>query len=637
MSMQRKLSVAPPKDPNFVRVGEPVEVRSNSSGLKMLVRVPKDEKLEKINGTVLDQMQKIIDEVNVGHNYIQKTKILNAQLEYYVNLRSYENIIRKATHLTVDSDPTSLDQLRNRLCTDPWLGLFFDHVNECRVNNKKKKMTTTNWTLLKQTIIAYYFNFFLHKKHKVVIKKSKLPTFASSCILMKQETNRFKDLFVFELNNGLLNKSKVDEDDLYMADDYLEPMETFKDEFRNVKYDTISELLEAAQEIWRDDPDNFNIIQNLQRLGIKNLRGTWSAIMSISSASADLASNIASATLSAGGQFIDASGQVLSAVGSAAATTAGYGVVGVGGGLLGGIGGAALWIGAGLSMPFAIPILATGAAVGAIGSMVGHHFGYDDGASVANVSKYRPKYDPVVSKYQISIGKIIKEPNNNNKWIQKGFFITLCYFVDELLEECRAEYENTSGVIEWGDEEPVYQNGKNFYNFEREKDLLRQIVSVIPTAAQGQFYDDIQKLETTSIKKIRDQLDVVLIAEIEKVINNSTGDLKSANENNLKTDQINVKKWWSVLSDEAKTNTHSTKAKVFETISKIDTWKWDSSGKAVTSDGECGYSAPKKSDGSSKNYRKSPQYRNLKKGLKEGSVTKKEFKAGKKELKRILG
>ena len=632
MSMQKKL--VPQKDSDAVKIGEPVEVRSNSEGLKMLVRVKKDEKLEKINGTVLDQMQKIIDEVNVGHNYIQKTKILQAQLEYYVHLRNYEHIIRKATHLTVDSDPTSLDQLRDRLCTDPWLGLFFDHVNECRVNNKKKKMTTTNWTLLKQTIIAYYFNFFLHKKHKVVIKKSKLPTFASSCILMKQETNRFKDLFVFELNNGLLNKNKVDEDDLYMADDYLEPMETFKDEFRNVKYDTISELLEATQEIWRDDPDNFDIIQNLQRLGIKNLRGTWSAIMSISSASADLASNIASATLTAGGQFIDKTGKVLSAVGSAA----GYGVVGVGGGLLGGIGGAALWIGAGLSMPFAVPILATGAAVGAIGSMFGHHYGYDDGASVANVSKYRPKYEAVVSKYQISIGKIIKEPNNNNKWIQKGFFITLCYFIDELLEECRAVYEKKEGAIEWGDEEPVYQNGKNFYNFEREKDLLRQIVSVIPTADQKQFYDDIQKLETTSIKKIRDQLDVALIAEIKKYVKNDTEFESTLTDKNLETVRTDVKKWWSVVSDEAKKDTNNKQ--IATSISKIDTWRWDSSAsggaKAVTSDGECGYSAPKK-DGSGRNYRKSPQFRAMKKGLKDGSVSKKEYKDGKKELKRILG
>ena len=78
MSMQRK-SAPPRKVSDAVKVGEAVELRTNSEGLKMFTRVKKDEKLEKIAGTVFDQMQKIIDEVNVGHNYIQKTKILQAQ------------------------------------------------------------------------------------------------------------------------------------------------------------------------------------------------------------------------------------------------------------------------------------------------------------------------------------------------------------------------------------------------------------------------------------------------------------------------------------------------------------------------------------------------------------------------------
>jgi hypothetical protein len=612
MSMQRK-SAPPQKVSDAVKVGEAVELRTNSAGLKILTRVKKDEKLEKIAGTVFDQMQKIIDEVNVGYNYIQKTKILTAQLEYYTHLRPYENIIRKATHLTVDSDPTSLDQLRDRLCTDPFLGLFFDHVNLCRRDEEKKKMTTNDWLILKQTIIAYYFNFFLHKKYKYVIKKSKLPTFASSCILMKPDTNRFKDLFVFELNNGSLGKvgtsgkaATYEEDDLFLSSDYVEQMETFKDEFRNAQYDTIKELLDAANEIWRDDPDNANIISNLQRFGVKQLRSAWSSIVATSNSDKNTAKEI-------GGKDIL------------------YGVGGGVGGLM--IGGAVASLGL-LSAPFSIPIVA---AIGGIGSSVYRYF-TRDGAIVSNVSKLT---SAAPSASEISVGKISYD---GNKWIQKGFFITLCYFIDELLEECRAEFEKTYGAIVWGFVEPIGE--KKIIDFSQIQQNLREIVALLPASAAttaGSLYTQIQNLKTDNVdvdvKAIRDKLDDALMIEIEKVIDASSGDLKSTNDATLQTDRVAVRKYWAALSNDAKTdstNKHNKASKIFEaTIADIDTWKWNGSA-SVRKDGECGYSAPKK-DSRGRNYRKSPLFRAMKKDLKEGSISKEEYKKGKKELKSILG
>ena len=64
-------------------------IDENRPELVMLKSPEKDKLLEQINANVFDQMQKIIDDINAGYDYVKKTKILLAKLEHFPYLRKY--------------------------------------------------------------------------------------------------------------------------------------------------------------------------------------------------------------------------------------------------------------------------------------------------------------------------------------------------------------------------------------------------------------------------------------------------------------------------------------------------------------------------------------------------------------------
>jgi hypothetical protein len=243
------------------------------------------------------------------------------------------------------------------------------------------------------------------------------------------------------------------------------------------------------------------------------------------------------------------------------------------------------------------------------------------------------------------VGKISYD---GNKWIQKGFFITLCYFIDELLEECRAEFEKTYGAIVWGFVEPIGE--KKILDFNQVQNNLREMVALLPAsaaAAAAALHTEIHNLKTDNVdadvKKIRGDLDNALIVEIRKIVEDDgklTSVAKGYDEPAFKAAKLNVEKWNAALSpDGIKKLEAIDSGKLKASVDKASGTKWvwkASSQSEILADGECGYSAPKK-DSSGRNYRKSPQFRAMKKGLEDGSISKKEYKKGKKELKRILG
>ena len=265
--MQRVGMQPPPSDNIITHTEYEILINENKPELVMLKSPNKDKLLEQVNPNVFDQMQKIIDNINTGHDYVKKTKILLAKLEHFPYLRKYENLIRKATHLDGESDPHSLEKLQSRVCNDPWLALFFKKADETRISRPfDKKLTLGNWIRLKQTIMGYYFNFFLQKKHKQMIIQDKLPSFCARCLRMNRTTTKFAGFTIYDIVNKV-----IDAEPIYLSKLYLEQAPMHKDDFAIGKYSDIFDLLKSANYKFEDDKDNEDVVKSLKEAGAKDI------------------------------------------------------------------------------------------------------------------------------------------------------------------------------------------------------------------------------------------------------------------------------------------------------------------------------------------------------------------------------
>lgn len=601
----------------------------------MLTKPLEDKILDQVNIRVFDQIQKVVDEVNSGYDYVKKTKILMAQLDYYKELRKYEDVIRKATNLTVESDPYSLEKLQQRICSDHWLGLFFKKVNETRTYGKK--LTTDDWRTVKSTIITYYLNYFLQKKTGYAIKQEKLAFFSTLCLRLKQDNRKFQDFTIMELNDSSLTTSfnntlqSNGKDDIFLPDNLIEKESTFKDDFRRSQYTDIMDLIHAVDRVYNEDNDVENLNKHLKDAGVSpwNLRNIGANILS------GLDNTLSGVLSVAGG-----SGAI--AAGGAIATL--FGVA---------------------SLPFwGVTSLAFA------GAYAGNRLYNNKGSMWNSVSNFNwnkafmgPGSDidgaiihptQTAQTYNVSIGQIRKI---GDKYIQSGFYNTLCIFVDETLDKCKDAFEAKYGVIEWGkpktDDVPF--NFSDFVNCQQQRKELTELANLVE-ATNSKLNDvksaiyDFPKLK--SYKEVRDKIDEALIEQLRAFITDPLNlketvktDYKDRTELNQFFDK--AKKEVAGLSDNAPNK--KTKWDLIPTLT-FDKFDKKSNGKATFTDGGNGqqsqittpghfhHRSPRKSDGGKPKayYKKSPEYNKLKKSYKDGEISKEKFKQGKHALKRSL-
>jgi len=586
--------------------------------LAMLTKPKVDKLLESINGNVFDQIQKVIDEINKGYDYVKKTKILLAQLDYYPHLRPHEKIIRKATNLTADTEPFSLEKLQERICTDSWLALFFKKADETRNNNYiGKKLTPNDWKTLKQIIISYYFNFFLFKKYQKCIKQDKIPTFATICLRYNEQACKFKDFAVWEIMQNQTNGFKDDEP-LFLPDSYLEKLSIFRDDMKDGKYSDIFDVLKTSNYKFLEDPDNKEALEVLKKAGVPPAKqqAAVSTIYSNSDTLVETAIYTASASAGFAGGWLMTAG--------------------------------ALSLGFGALLPMSVAALGTYGAYKNRGTIGGWYSSANelfnnwgaDGAIVSDSTK-------TVATGTTKIGVLKKD--SNGKWVQSGFFNTLCIFVDETLDNCFAAYVAKNGPINWGkpssDDKPFDLSA--FADCQIKKRELGELAKIIEEKTER---DKIIVLisefpEKKCYKDIRDEIDNALERELDQIMKTDSESTKASYRDNTEV-QKDKKKAEIYLK-------HLSPAKITSIPKKIQTYKdalakptWSTTGTsssakiATFADGRAstpdGGANPQKSPTKSKkpSYKRSPQYDGLKSAYKDGRISKDQFKDGKREIKR---
>ena len=590
-------------------------IDENKPDLVMLRAPEKDKVLEKINATVFDQMQKVIDDINFGYDYVKKTKILMAKLEHSPYLRKYENLIRKATHLDGESDAYSLEKLQLRVCNDPWLALFFKQADQTRINRSyEKKLTWANWKRLKQTIIGYYFNYFLQKQFNVIVKQKKLPSFCVYCLVMHPVTAKFTEF----------NVSFHDNDDtkqpLLLADKYLEDAAIHKDDLGIGKYSDIFDLLNRADYIFQDDKDNEEVVQLMKDNGSKNVSGDVSGSVSQS--------------------YLETmKGNFYKNVWNHPYNTSEN------------------WMRAGMIGYAFYNFLNNPSSIGTIPLPVIYNGTMSsDGTAVVSTTKKTSTAPP--STRMITIGQIEKVGDG---FRQTGFFYTLCLFVDEALENCRQQYEARNGPINWdmtSQSTDKAVNLSDLIEISRKKKFLYDLVKVVDDKV---IKDALElrtcKMNISEFDGIVADIDKELIKQLKAFISDTVTTTPTALDY---ADEAAFKIAWNKAKNEAEKlslkNAEKIKWMVLTTLKDAD-WETTVSvrsgvtaiapisklakNKAIIKDGgvisslpDGGY--PQKSPTKSKKdgYKRSPQYDGLKSAYKDGRISKDAFKDGKREIKR---
>lgn len=584
--------------------------------LAMLTKPEIDLKLVSINPNVFDRIQKVVDTINEQHGYINKTKTLLGQLEYYQELRKYETVIRRATNLTVDTEPLSLEKLQERVCTDPWLALFFKKANETRNMKVGKKLTMDTWKMTKQIIIAYYLNFFLFQKKQCVIKNSKLSSFAVNCLRMRPNTHKFNDFCVFELmvNNGTLAKN--DGEDLNIPDAYLEKTKSYEgDMMRFGEYSDIFNLAEYCETLYNDDDGNADIKQALSKE-----EGGWRSSLT------SRVSGLISWTCE---NPITATAGIVALAELAGATIIGTSVIGTG-------------ISLGLNyVPWAYNKLSNTPVANNLYNYGLNTFYYpamsrlgvkdDDGAIISSSTT---KTTPYLGSTPVSIGRIKKV---GDKYIQSGYFYTICVFIDEALENCMSTFVAKNGPINWGKpvENDVVLDFKNMMECHKQRqELIQYNRLVVNNTERGKIDTMINEMRKNSYEAVRKEIDISLLKQLDEVIDDATQGKKNTykNQSEVDNDKSLAQQWYNALFDK----TGDTKYKAALALS----WTYRSNVVPTYADGTSRPSAwkdgghvkspkTKKRDG----YKRSPEYDGLKKAYKDGKITKDGFKDAKSQLK----
>jgi hypothetical protein len=611
-------SDAPVKKVNtdIIKENEPVLILyDHNNKVGMLQKPLEDKMLDQVNIQVFDQIQKVVDEVNKGYNYKHKNDILTLCLTNHTQLRKYEDIIRKLTGMSVEPDPFSLEKLQQRICSDHWLGLFFKKVNETRTYGKK--LTIDDWRTVKSTIITYYLNYFLQKKTGYAIKQEKLAFFSTLCLRLRPDNKKFQDFVIMELKDTSLtsafdNKLQTNgKDSIFLPDSLIEKESSFKDDFRKSEYTDIMDLINAVDRVYNEDSDVSALNKNLKENGVSpyNLRSIGATLLSGLDGVGSFVSSV--------GGGVAASNYIPLLFG---ATTTG-------------------------SLPFlAVASLALAGTYTAnrlynstAGSMIRSFF--NDGAIVNPTN--------TAQTYNVSIGEIKK---SGDKYIQTGFYITLCTFVDETLDKCKDAFEGKYGAIQWGKPktEDVPFNLSDFLNCQKQRAELSDLVTLVTDATEKQkikaSIHDFPR--ATSYNDIRKEIDRELVKQLKAFIANPASNLETAitfaDENEFKTKFDTFKKEYKAIFDKTKRTDWD---KVFN--GKVNA-AWSSgpsatSGKKTFSDGTSmtstipGHRSHRKSDGSNKkSYKASPDYGRLKKSFKDGEISKQQFKDGKHLLKRSM-
>ena len=595
------------------------------NNLAMFTHPLEDKMLDQVSTQVFDQIQKVVDEVNNGYNYVQKDKILTLQLDKYTELRKYEDVIRKATGLTVESDTFSLDTLQKRICSDSWLGLFFKKVNETRQYGKK--LTKSDYITVKKLIISYYVNYFLQKKTGYAIKQDKLPYFQTSCIRLRPDNCKFQDFYVYDFSDTTA-KNNMDStiknnqfDDMFLTDNFIEKESTFRDDFRKSEYTDIMDLINAVDRVFHEDSEATAISNNLK---------SWFGISATKAR--DFISQIFNETS-------------LAAYGSLGGAYTGYSITSLLTSLvLGGAGGVG------------VAPVAFGGAIGLISGYVASQAIYrtgkyfriwndDDGAMIHPAAKKAPLVTD-----RVSIGRIRKI---GDKYIQTGFYNTLCIFVDETLDKCKDAFEAKYGVIEWGkpktDDVPF--NFSDFVNCQKQRKELSELATLVTNAKElttiKASIHDFPKAK--DYDTIRGEIDTQLVQQLAAFIDPKSSletKMTFSDENDFKTKFDTFKKEYNAVFDD-------TKRKPWEDVfngTKTPSWSTGITGKKTFKDGGSsqittpGHSRPhrsRKADGGKRDsnkdsYKKSPDYSRLKKSYKNGEISKEQFKDGKHHLKRSM-
>jgi hypothetical protein len=612
------------RDDYTIMTETPYQLRVDyNKNLAMLTKPEIDLKLEAINPNVFDRIQKVVDEINSGYDYIKKTKILMAQLEYYQELRKYETVIRRATNLTVDTEPFSLEKLQERVCTDPWLALFFKKANETRNMKLGKKLTIDTWRMTKQMIIAYYLNFFLFKKKQVSIKNSKLPSFAVNCIRMRPNTKKFNDFCVFELGLHGPGKLPTDPDELVIPDAYLEKNRSYDDDsIRFGEYSDIFNLVDYCDNLYDDDEGNAELKKDLAAAGVSG-KGGWST--TVSSIISWIGENQRNIAFTLGAAYLTA--ELVQA-----ATSQDYKPL-IHMGLDLGYKYGSMSIDALANSRLATNISGYGSNLyyGALGGLgIGRA---DDGATI---SAPTTKTAPYPGINPVSIGQIKKV---GDKYIQSGFFYTLCVFVDEALENCMRTYVAKNGPINWG--KPVEQDEaldfKSMMECHKQRHELIQINRlVIDLAEKAKIDSMINDMRRNSYESIRKAIDDQLVVQLQSKIRDEDRSKQNVynNQNEVNAGKLVAQQWYDALYKKG-----TAEALMFKKA--LDrTWTYDNPSRRaaftdgasrphVWKDGSSARSPKRQRDG----YKRSPEYDGLKKAYKTGRITKDAFKDGKKVLK----
>ena len=596
-------------------------IDENKPDLVMLRAPEKDKVLEKINASVFDEMQKVIDDINFGYDYVKKTKILMAKLEHFPYLRKYENLIRKATHLDGESDPYSLEKLQLRVCNDPWLALFFKQADQTRINRSyEKKLTWTNWKRLKQTIIGYYFNYFLQKQSNVIIKQKNLPSFCVYCFVLHPVNANFIGF------NVSFHDNQDKKQPLMLADKYLEDAAIHKDDLGIGKYSDIFDLLNRADYIFQDDKDNEEVVNLMKDNGSKNVSGDVSGSVSqqtyLDQAKGFFYKNVWNHPYNTRTNWIQAGIYGMAAYklfqgGDASSLVIPLPLIPNG------------------TMPFDGTAVVSGAKKTAVPSTA------TAPAPPSTATAPAPPHNR-----GITIGQIEKVGDG---FRQTGFFFTLCLFVDEALENCRQQYEARNGPINWDmtsqmTDKPV--NLSDLIEISRKRKELNGILTLIPDGAdKNRIALKICKMSIAEYASIRGEIDIELHKElIMFVVDPKTPNTKKnyADEDAFKVDLAKYKNIYSKLT--AKSKLQTDWANVFENADTKKTWKWTANNANVKyeADGRMssipdgGHTSTKKSPTKSKKdgYKRSPQYDGLKSAYKDGRISKDQFKDGKRLIKR---
>lgn len=558
----------------------------NKPELVMLKPPNKDKILEQINVNVFDQIQKIIDDINAGYDYVKKTKILLAKLEHFPHLRKYENLIRKATHLDGESDQFSLEKLQLRICNDPWLALFFKKADETRISRPfDKKLTVGNWLRLKQTVIGYYFNFFLQKKFRRMINQDKLPSFCVRCLRMNPTTTKFTGFNIHDIKNKVRDGSPPEP--IFLAQKYVEFAPMHKDDFAIGKYSDIFDLLKSADYKFEDDKDNEDVVKKAKEAGSKDVSGD------IAKESSDM-DYYGADTFSSEAWLTEWGG----------------------------------WLTTGFNkMGSSFNRIMMGPGVDEYGDAI-------DGTAV--VAQPNLTSDPAESK--ISIGTIKKIADNNYQ--QTGFFYTLCLFVDEALENCRQQYEARNGPINWDKTSQTMDKAVNLSELverNRMRKVLNELVKSVEDATEKSKIEvKICKMSVSDYKDIVDDIDAQLIKQLKAFIADTKKGTKTTNSYK---DKAEFDLAWNKAKQEAeKLSVTHTDKKVWMKLTKLTDTEWKgglftgtkSVAEIDASDG--GIKSPTKSKKDA--YKRSPQYDGLKSAYKDGRISKDQFKDGKREIKR---